>query len=159
MCNEFVQYQAQHGSGAWNSSVLAVSVSAGFPDSAQILTLPLAFQIHENTCLGRQQQTQDTSCIVQCHLACLSAKGNVKLLISSFNMSKFQTWGKTIKGGESSNNACGSHWSRMQRFVALSKSWSQEDGTLLNFTLLTEVAWICFSLSQMYKSRRGEKTR
>lgn len=32
MCNEFVRYQAQNSSGAWNSSGLVVPVSAGFPD-------------------------------------------------------------------------------------------------------------------------------
>lgn len=36
-------------------------------------------------------------------LPALSPKGNVKLPIRSFNMSKFQIWGKTVKSGQSSN--------------------------------------------------------
>lgn len=53
MCNESVQYQAQHSSGAWNSSMLAMLVSAKFPGSADILSLPLALQIDEDTCSSR----------------------------------------------------------------------------------------------------------
>lgn len=72
-------------------------------------------------------------------------------------MYKFQIWERQSRL-ERVINACGSHWSRMQRFMALSKMWSQEKvGIQPNFTLLAEVVRICFSLLQIYKSWKGKK--
>lgn len=77
-------------------------------------------------------------------------------------MTKFVIWVKTIKGAERRRNVCGSHWSRMWRFMApdpevLSKSWSQKKkvGTTLHLILHHSLKW-CESVSLCFKSAKIE---
>lgn len=74
-------------------------------------------------------------------------------------MSKFQIRDGKSRVQRGVTNAHGSCWSRMQRFMAMSKSWSQEKiGTLLCLILHCSLKWHeSASPSQIYKTWKGKK--